>query len=75
MPRTHSVRKSGLTFEGGFQSTKDKLGVQQGWPHIAALCSGEGQEILVDVGAHGEVRSKTGKITLFQQRDDGFDSL
>ena len=42
------------------------------WRDTTKLCSGEGQEILVDGGAHGEVRSKTGNIKLFQQRDDGF---
>ena len=42
------------------------------WPDTTKLCSGEGQEILIDGGAHGEVRSKTGIIALFQQRNDGF---
>lgn len=45
------------------------------WPDTTKLCSGEGQEILIDGGAHGEVRSKTGIIALFQQRNDGFASV
>jgi hypothetical protein len=37
------------------------------------LFSGAGdKDILIDVGAHGEVRSKTGEIRLCQQHDDGF---
>jgi hypothetical protein len=35
------------------------------WPDTTKLCSGEGQEILIDGGAHGEARSKTGIIGLF----------
>ena len=45
------------------------------WPDTTKLCSGEGQEILIDGGAHGEVRSKTGIIALFQQRNDAFASV
>jgi hypothetical protein len=41
------------------------------WLHIAAQCSGEdGEDILVDRGAYGEVQSKTGKMCLSQQADD-----
>ena len=46
------------------------------WPDTTELCSGdEPTEILVDGGADGEVRSETGKIRLFHQRDDGFASV
>jgi hypothetical protein len=41
-------------------------------PGTTKLCSGEGQEMLVDGGAHGEVSSKTGIIELLQQLDDVF---
>ncbi len=34
-------------------------------PDTTKLCSGEGQEILIDGAAHREVRSKTGIIELF----------
>ena len=46
------------------------------WPGTTKQCSGkDGEDILVDGGAFGDVRSKTGIIGLFQQRNDGFASV
>lgn len=43
------------------------------WPLTTKLFSGKyGEDILVDGGVYGEVRSETGKCRLFQQRGDGF---
>jgi len=43
------------------------------WPFTTRLRSGkDGEDILVDGGAFGDVRSKTGEKGLFDQRDDGF---
>jgi hypothetical protein len=46
------------------------------WRDITALCSAEGDEdILVDGGTCGKVRSETIKNRLSCQRDDGFVSV
>ena len=42
------------------------------WPGTTKQCSGEGQDILVDGGALGEVCSKSGKWGLFHQHYGGF---
>src|SRR5208337_4089353 len=42
------------------------------WPGTTKLCSGEGQEILVDGVSRGEVCSKSEQEMLFHQHDDGF---
>jgi hypothetical protein len=44
-------------------------------PHTTKLCSGEGQRILIDGGAFGELRSETGLKVIFRQRNDGFASV
>lgn len=43
------------------------------WPGTTKQCSGkDGEDILVDGSASGEICSKTGIIVLFQLRNGGF---